>query len=76
MYGDGCTVKGMPENTSGSAGRVSGREEQDRVEARDAARLEEHHGLYCPTCGMRLFSMRCKLICSQCGYYMSCADYY
>jgi uncharacterized Zn finger protein (UPF0148 family) len=46
------------------------------VEARDAARLEEHHGLYCPTCGMRLFSMRCKLICSQCGYYMSCADYY
>jgi hypothetical protein len=71
MYEDGCTVKGMPEMR-----REALEEEQDRVEARDAARLEEHHGLYCPTCGMRLFSMRCKLICSQCGYYMSCADYY
>jgi hypothetical protein len=31
---------------------------------------------YCPVCWQRLESRRCKLICPQCGYYMSCADYY
>ena len=32
--------------------------------------------LYCPVCSMKLESRKCKLFCSQCGYYMSCADYY
>jgi hypothetical protein len=32
--------------------------------------------LYCPVCSTRLESQKCKLFCSQCGYYMSCADYY
>jgi hypothetical protein len=32
--------------------------------------------LYCPVCNHRLISRRCKLICEQCGYFMSCADYY
>jgi hypothetical protein len=31
---------------------------------------------YCPVCSQRLEPRRCKLICSVCGYYMSCADYY
>jgi hypothetical protein len=31
---------------------------------------------YCPVCSQRLESWRCKLICSVCGYHMSCADYY
>ena len=31
---------------------------------------------YCPVCSQRLESRRCKLICSACGYYMSCSDYY
>jgi hypothetical protein len=31
---------------------------------------------YCPVCSQRLESRRCQLICSVCGYYMSCADYY
>jgi len=31
---------------------------------------------YCPVCSQRLESRRCKLICPQCGFYMSCADYY
>ena len=32
--------------------------------------------LYCPVCSTRLTARRCKLICENCGYYMSCADYY
>jgi len=32
--------------------------------------------LYCPVCSTRLAGHKCKLVCPQCGYYMSCADYY
>ena len=32
--------------------------------------------LHCPVCSRRLAERKCKLFCEQCGYYMSCADYY
>ena len=32
--------------------------------------------LFCPVCSTRLAGHRCKLICIECGYFMSCADYY
>jgi hypothetical protein len=32
--------------------------------------------LFCPVCSRRLAERKCKLFCEQCGYYMSCADYY
>jgi hypothetical protein len=39
--------------------------------------IEEHEPcLYCPVCSVRLSERKCKLFCEQCGYYMSCADYY
>ncbi len=36
----------------------------------------EHPCVYCPTCSSRLMHHRCKLVCTRCGYYLSCADYY
>jgi hypothetical protein len=48
------------------------------TEPESASRTEEEPEpmLYCPVCSTRLESRKCKLFCAQCGYYMSCADYY
>ena len=37
---------------------------------------QEHHSVFCPTCSSRLAESRCKLICRNCGYFLSCADFY
>jgi hypothetical protein len=31
---------------------------------------------YCPTCSAKLRESRCKLKCPQCGFYLSCSDFY
>lgn len=41
-----------------------------------ASASENEPMLYCPVCSRRLTERKCKLFCEQCGYYMSCADYY
>ncbi len=43
---------------------------------RDPEQTKDEPMLYCPVCDQRLVSRRCKLLCEQCGYFMSCADYY
>jgi ribosomal protein L32 len=50
-------------------------EDEIRRSAADEAPVD-HALQICPTCGHRLESHRCKLLCTHCGYYMSCADYY
>ncbi len=41
-----------------------------------AKKVHDEPMLYCPVCSKRLLERKCKLYCPQCGYYMSCADYY
>ena len=48
--------------------------EQNQQEVPDAK--EQEPMLFCPVCSRRLAERKCKLYCEQCGYYMSCADYY
>ena len=31
---------------------------------------------FAPPAAFQLTGHRCKLVCTQCGYYLSCADYY
>jgi hypothetical protein len=45
-------------------------------EAERAKTDVDHHCQICPTCGNRLTGHHCKLVCTQCGYYLSCTDYY
>jgi hypothetical protein len=47
-----------------------------QVESPPEAPQIDHHCQVCPTCSHRLTGHHCKLICTNCGYYLSCADYY
>jgi NADH pyrophosphatase NudC (nudix superfamily) len=63
-----------------SPGETPGVSEQPHLSDALAGALADagvdHHCRICPTCGHQLNSHRCKLICTHCGYYLSCADYY
>jgi hypothetical protein len=51
-------------------------ESQRESAGRKAKAERENASDYCPVCSRRLEQRACKLICTVCGYYMSCSDYY
>ena len=56
--------------------RTSGSFEPENEHQKNREEDAEQPMLYCPVCNHRLINRRCKLMCEQCGYFMSCADYY
>jgi hypothetical protein len=42
----------------------------------NGAKPAERYSQVCPTCSHQFSGHHCKLVCTQCGYYLSCADYY
>ena len=51
-------------------------ERNQTAEEKPAPAAENEPMLYCPVCSSRLAEHKCKLVCTKCGYFMSCADYY
>ena len=53
--------------------------ERETVERDSGVRAREvHPERICPNCGASLLERKCKLLCPnrECGYYMSCSDFY
>ena len=59
-----------------SHGEPAGISQDVRPGTQASEKQVDHHCQVCPTCGHRLTGHHCKLVCTQCGYYLSCADYY
>lgn len=53
-------------------------EPQRELEEREPRIGDAHPERICPNCGAPLLELRCKLLCPnrECGYYMSCSDFY
>ena len=52
--------------------------EANRTEVKpvETGRGAGHPERFCPNCSVELTESRCKLSCPQCGFYLSCSDFY
>ena len=66
----------QPEFVFGSSDKTA----SSPVKLQEAARVSRDQPelamSYCPRCSTRLAARSCKLSCPDCGYYMSCSDFY
>jgi hypothetical protein len=51
-------------------------EAERKPELKPAVAATAEVGQYCPTCGAKLKDRGCKLKCEQCGFFLSCSDFY
>ncbi len=42
--------------------------------AEEIQQKENHFWQFCVNCGVKLESLKCKLICPRCGFYHSCSE--
>jgi hypothetical protein len=74
-----------PEPRSGYVSRMSeagtphahtDNSQEERKDVFPGARKTAHPERFCPNCSAELRESRCKLSCPQCGFYLSCSDFY
>jgi hypothetical protein len=58
------------------SGQASGRRDGGATFSERGAGEKADAGQYCPNCSMKLRESGCKLKCPQCGFYLSCSDFY
>lgn len=51
-------------------------EKQHSRQAGEPTRSTPHTSEFCPNCSARLLDHRCELKCPQCGFFLSCSDFY
>jgi hypothetical protein len=62
----------MMDETPHKANRMLGSEPADKAAQNCLVQASQ----VCPNCSSTLQQSLCKLVCPQCGYFLSCSDYY